>query len=144
MVKQRKGIKVRIHTSVLSGVDLEIAARRANVFFTRSTKHGSRKRDYAYDVILSGNSPFNQNGGNAKAATWDQWGIFLAELYKRDPDMITNAYPDVDTFHYATAHRFHYLTIEHQHIRHKWENCGPYHSACECGAENYWDWKYNK
>lgn len=133
---------MRIHSDKLTVTDLVNAAHKANVTFTRNTTHGSKKRKLAYDVILSGNSPFRQNGGNAKAATWDQWGIFLSELYKVDEDMVNTSYPDIDTFHYATAHRFHYLTVENQHIRHKWENVGPYHSMCECGAEQYWDWRY--
>ena len=135
---------MRIHSNTLTVTDLVESARKANVTFTRNTTHGSKKRKLAYDVILSGNSPFNQNRGNAKAATWDQWGIFLAELYKRDNEMFTTSYPDMDTFNYATCHRFESLTIENQHIRHKWETVAPYYAVCECGAGQWWDWKYNK
>lgn len=133
---------MRIHSDKLTLLDMKEAAVIAQVWFTRNTLHGSKKRHHAFDVILAGNSTHKQNGGDNYAATWDQWGIFLSELYRRDPEMVCNAYPSLDIFNYATGYRFNTLTVDNQHKRHKWENAGPYYSICECGAEQRWDWRY--
>ena len=63
---------MRIHSDTLTVTDLVQSAHKANVTFTRNTTHGSKKRKLAYDVILSGNSPFRQNSSSEFTATWDQ------------------------------------------------------------------------
>lgn len=140
---------MRIHSDTLTVADLSMASRLAVVTFTTLDRKGSRKRDHAFEVKLSGDSPFRQNGGTEYAATWDQWGIFLAYLYSRDPDMIAAAYnksirPELQSskgiFEYATGNRFDDLTVQQSHRRHRWQPgallCT---SFCACGATQRWD-----
>jgi hypothetical protein len=105
---------MRIHTDTLTTRDIFDASRIARVTFDRFTEHGSRSRKRAFDVTLTGESNRRPNngtshqtkGGDDFAATWDQWGVFLAVLFSRDPDMVTPYYADANEFHGQTAHRF--------------------------------------
>lgn len=109
--------------------------------------HGSRARERAYSVRLSGDSPFRTNPGTGprsypapRAAAWDQWGIFLAALFAADPHMIAGGpgkptYADAEDFHAKTAQRFTWLTYgdSRYHRLHKFEWDGE-HRICKCGA----------
>jgi len=102
---------MRIHTNTLTASDLDDAARIARVEFGRMTEHGSRSRDHAFDVTLTGESKRRPNGGTSGAsddyaATWDQWGVFLGVLFDRDPEMTCRAYKDFVDFDYVTKCRF--------------------------------------
>jgi hypothetical protein len=145
---------MRIHSDTLTFAGVFNAMNVAGVWATTLELKGSRKRDHAFEVKLSGDSPFRQNGGSEMAATWDQWGIFLAYLYSRDPDMIAQYYakskmPELQSskaiFEYATGNRFDDLTLQQSHRRHRWEPIlteegrGTCTSICECGAVQRWD-----
>lgn len=85
------------------------ACRAASVYPERLTTHKSRTHQIAVDVILSGESPHRINSaefGHEQAATWDQWGIFLAAIYAVDPTAKSWAYADAAAFHSQTGHRF--------------------------------------
>lgn len=112
---------MRIHTNLCRGM-IDIAAKAAGVNFERCTLHGSRSRDHAFDVILSGNSGRRANfGGDWEAASWDQWGIFLGFIFENDPDAVCWAYKDADDFHWQTGDRFRTLLNAKDATRfHKW------------------------
>jgi hypothetical protein len=136
---------MRIHSDTLTYGDLAGAAGKAKVVFTTADQHGSRKRDHAWEVKLSGDSPYRQAGNPEEfAASWDQWGIFLAELFRRDPAMTCGGYPDRGTFNLATGDRFFWLEYgsAEYHRRHKWEPDGFYGAHCKCGAFQFWGWRY--
>jgi len=101
---------MRIHSDTLTRRDLWDAATIARVEFDRFDDKGSRSRDHAFDVTLEGESrrrPNNRGNHNgAFAATWDQWGVFLAVLFSRDPGMVAPYYADHDEFNERTNHRF--------------------------------------
>lgn len=137
---------MRLHTDTLTMQDVREAARRAGVDLYRMTTHGSRKRARAYDVILEGagrtGTRYGQNT-DMIAATWDEWGIFLAELFRRDDRLtIPRVYESRGAFHWATDDRFRDLTPNQQHVRHRWNHggaAGAAHNAyviawCKCGA----------
>lgn len=130
---------MRIHTNLCRGM-LDIAAKEARVTFERCTLHGSRTHDHAFDVILSGNSGRRANfGGDWEAATWDQWGIFLARIFADDPQAKCWAYTDADDFHWQTDGRFRTLTLTEQCPNHKWVSAVPYEQECrKCGAVRRW------
>jgi hypothetical protein len=96
---------MRIHTSATMA-DVQMAGAVARVTFTVLTEHRSRSRDRAFEVILSGESRRRQNGGSEYAATWDQWGVFLARLFTVDPRMHCWAYRDAEDFARKTDGRF--------------------------------------
>lgn len=104
---------MRIHTDTLTASDMTDAAGIARVQFSRFTDHGSRSRARSFDVLLTGESRRRPNSGDRGrsgddyAATWDQWGVFLAVLFDRDPKMVTlSYYADAEDFHRKTADRF--------------------------------------
>jgi len=133
---------MRMHTSFLETSDLYRAARIAGVGFTRLETKGSRKRERAFDVILTGSSPRNQNfGGEDKAATWDEWGVFLGVLFGIDPNAVTPYYSCGEDYHWQTANRFVTpLPVSERHTQHRWEFSGRAATGayavheCKCGA----------
>jgi len=133
---------MRIHSDFTETLDLQKAAHVADVAFTRLGLHGSRSRAQAYDVILTGSSSRNQNmGGTDKAATWDEWGIFLGVLFGLDPHMVTPYYADADHFDWATGGRYRDGVLRGtEHKNHKWEYAGQSAGRgysvheCQCGA----------
>lgn len=126
---------MRIHTDTLTVTDIYAAAARAGGGDYRTspvladvTEHGSRSRARAFNVTLSGTSGRRQNPGHGggsrdlQAATWDEWGMFLAELFRRDPNaVVPKVYDGAEHFQNVTDQRFDTLTPENQHRDHKWE-----------------------
>ena len=127
---------MRIHTDSLTEKDIYAAADRAGESVrVEMTQHGSRKRDRAFNVTLSGTSSRKRNTGNygtagedsywgpdrSHAATWDEWGMFLAELFRRDADAIVpGAYESAEHFRWATGAHYDVLTPDTQHRNHSW------------------------
>jgi hypothetical protein len=129
-----------IHTSATEQ-DINEAARAAGVDFTRLGQRGSRKRDRAFDVILTGRSPRRQNGGEDYSASWDQWGVFLAHVFTVDPSADATYYYSADHFHYATAGRYAvprmiHCETEARRGSHRFEWSGVYQQreCTDCGT----------
>lgn len=104
---------MRIHSDHLTTSDIYTAARHARVDVVNLTEHGSRSRDHAFNVNLEGESRRRPNGGtygrgyaSGYAATWDQWGVFLAILFDIDPGAVCWAYDGRDAFLAKTCERF--------------------------------------
>lgn len=122
---------MRIHSNSLDSLEIRKAARIADVAFTRFDLKGSRSHEGAFDLILTGASSRHQNGGPDKAATWDQWGIFLGTLFSVDAEMLCGnlkrpIYADVDHFNWVTAGRFREITPADYVVghNHRWEFTG--------------------
>lgn len=105
---------MRLHTNRLTAVDIFDAARIARVEVTYSG-HGSRIAERSWDVALTGESRRHPNRAHYSyeyAATWDQWGVFFAVLFDRDPDMLCGSgrkyatYVSRGDFHFKTGDRF--------------------------------------
>lgn len=135
---------MRIHTDTITAFDIHAAARAAGMTGVDATftSHGSRKRDHAFNVNLTGTSSRRPNTGkygavsDEHAATWDEWGMFLAALYAVDPDMDATYYADAADFHRQTHDRFHNLTAPYQHRNHDWQWSTSGVSSCKlCEAE---------
>jgi hypothetical protein len=139
---------MRIHSNSLDALDVRKAATLAGVAFTRFDLKGSRSREAAFDVILTGSSSRRQNfGGDDYAATWDEWGIFLGHLFDLDPQAhAAGTYESGEHFHWATGGRYREgnLRPSTAHANHKWEWSGyslnrSYSvSECACGAIRRW------
>lgn len=140
---------MRIHSNTLTERDAYDAAALAGVGFHRLSTHGSRSRAHALDVVLEGSgrtggawgNSGNAGAGSYVAATWDEWGIFLGELFRRDPDAhVPGIYHDGEHYRWVTGARFDALTPADQHKRHRWDAHGRsitgayYVSECKCGA----------
>lgn len=134
---------MRIHTDTLTNSDVRKAAATARVTLDRFTGHGSKSRARAFDITLQGESRRHQNGGDGKAATWDQWGVFLAILFAGDDNLtIPRAYEDAADFGYKTGHRFDNVGEfpADAHGDHRFEYAGvPYSQNCKkCSAVTRW------
>jgi hypothetical protein len=108
---------MRIHTSACIN-HFRMAATVAGVTFERLEHHGSRSDLQAFDVVLNGSGRNQPWGRDYQAATWDEWGMFLAEVFNYD--------------------RFDTLTPRHQHRNHRWSSGYPRYQSCACGAERCW------
>lgn len=147
---------MRIHTDHVENIDLDRAAFHAGVSFARKTRHGSRSHKHAWEIKLTGNSKRRPNGGtygaaDAYAATWDQWGIFLAHLYVEDSTLKCWAYADDDEFSRKTHGRFDLsfnrktaefegFTLDDSHGDHTFRFAGvPCQQTCtKCPATRGW------
>jgi len=129
---------VKIHSDVLEMTDLWNAARAAGprgAVLVEATRRGSRQRTHGFDVSLTGTSTRRPNNRGAwkemddYAATWDEWGMFLAYLFDKDPNAtVPGVYEDAEHFHWCTNWRFEKgnITPETQHggAGHRWEFIG--------------------
>lgn len=141
---------MRIHTSATEA-DVRAAGRLARVTFARLDVYGSRTSDRAFDVILTGESSRLPNGGrdgtyrygadNDHAATWDQWGVFLAGIFTVDIWASCPAYSDFGDFSWQTDGRFNQGWPVDAHGDHSWGNGRePRSQECRrCTAVRRWD-----
>jgi hypothetical protein len=93
---------MKIHTDTLTYHDLREAAP-VGVYLT-TQKCGSRKRAQGFTVFLEGSSPHkSQHDPAANAATWDEWGVWIDNLFAIEPDAIIGSYDGVEDFYIHTA-----------------------------------------
>jgi hypothetical protein len=118
---------MKIYSNVLTGGDLSAAIRTANehsgrmagdpfagsIGFERYRELARpRIRARGWDVLLyriGSTMHFNSGkygAGEQGAASWDDWGWFLAELFRRDPVMRAAYYDGEADFHRATRNGF--------------------------------------
>lgn len=108
----------------LSGVSVEIS------------RHGSRKRKGALEVRLEGTSTRRNMSNTGQAATWDEWGVFMARVFNLDANALLG-HEDRGNFEERTQGRFDSLTMpDDAHGNHRWEWTGePRTFACpKCSA----------
>jgi hypothetical protein len=152
---------MRLHTMITDEHAIRDAIRAAGARPIELSRHRSRLGDVGWEVKLAGCSPYRtQSDPDEYAASWDQWGVFLAALYDHDPDMVVGSgwkyavYRDACAFHYATGHRFEDGRPEVIHHAHRFRPARPYEAVCSvtvgpdgrrarggelCGAVTRWD-----
>lgn len=101
---------MRIHTDTLTHSEL-VAALPGGVYAYITAK-GSRKRDHAFEVTLyvfekdALHRRYGNSGGYGRsddvAATWDEWGVWIAKLYKSDHDALIGPYESYSSFFDST------------------------------------------
>lgn len=121
---------MRIHSDFITATDIHAALSKAeelnnvSLHFEVMTSHNSRSRKAAFEVQLGtyskvkGDKRGYKNSGqygasDVYAATWTEWGIFFAELFKIDPAMNAGGkygYKNADDYHKQTFGMF--LTAE--------------------------------
>lgn len=133
---------MRLHSDIITADDVRTAATFDGVGVHRLTEHGSRIRLRGLDVVLTGHGlRGGQFGslGNARSASWDDYGIFLAALYAIDSDMVVGTsakrptYSDRHHFEQVTHGRFRALRIgsEGIHHNHRWKYDSPHFFICK-------------
>ena len=102
----------------------------------RVTVHGSRSRSRRFDVTFDADRmkgrKVGQNG--LTGLGFDEWGLFIEQVYRMDEAAIVGPYRDREDFREATGLRFDYLTWENRHPVHRWGRVYG-NDCCECGAE---------
>lgn len=139
---------MKIHTNVITLDQMHAAAAGLPGVVAHVTPRGSRTHARAFEIYMTGNGVTGGqwgHGGNAKAATWDEWGCVIGRLYVIDPAAVWGSpgnpiYFNADHFNWTTGNRFAvgYLTDRFEmvtlpddtHARHKWELQG----RCVTGA----------
>ena len=140
---------MRIHTDTLTYADMHRAARDLPEVFVTVTPHGSRKRDHAWELVLSAaprKGRRHRNNGRTGADTfeaaayWDEWGIVLSNLFRIDPNMTCWAYDGAKDFHHKTGDRFRNVTALEIHPHHRFDTYDPATQtrSCKCGASRTW------
>lgn len=138
---------MRIHSDKLTYQDFLRAGSWAQVYLIEFAECGSRSRAKAFEFSLTGSSSYQRNfGAGGQAATWDEWGMFLAFLFQVDPNAHCgkHSYQCQEHFNWMTGNRFDNLTPQKQHKRHRWGMADASAtkvysvSECSCGAIQRW------
>jgi hypothetical protein len=128
---------------------MHYAARDLPEVFVTVMKHGSRKRDHAWELTLSAaprkGRRYRNNGRTGAdtfeaAAYWDEWGIVLSWLFSIDPNMTCWAYDGAEDFHHKTGGRFRNVAALEIHPHHRFDTYDPATgvNSCKCGASRTW------
>ena len=132
---------MKIHTNNLTAADVWAATSGLPGVYAEVKTVGSRSHARGLEVTLEGTSSRLQNNNSGdRAATWDEWGIVMKNLFRIDPVAVwgsikTPAYADEEDFDYKTGDRFETLTHLDQHKNHNWKFVGiPREQECQCGA----------
>lgn len=124
---------MRIHSDTLTREDLGgMLSDLAGVYFDHVSTHGSRKRARGIEVRLIGNSPYLNMAKTDKAATWDEWGVFMARVFDKDADALIGG-ETLAAFDARTNYRFDADGLPSDtHPRHKWGERGQ---CTKCSAK---------
>jgi len=133
------------------------AADNASMHVTNAKQHGSRYADIARVIEFNGSggairSTRRPNWGyvtDEYAATWDQWGLLLSDLFYLDPKMKVGGYKhpyyrNADDFHFQTGdrfkRRFRVEDLPDFHGDHSWQIGVPHEQTCrKCSAVKRWE-----
>jgi hypothetical protein len=99
---------MKVYSNTLTDQDLRDAAKAARVGLwvcDRITR--TRISKNAWEVSLTGSSPYtSQMGDYHKAATYDEHGYWMAELFAKDPDARISWWKNADHFNEGTEHKY--------------------------------------
>ena len=97
---------MKLHSDTLAEQDIYAAAKVAGVSVWELGRiRRPRKRANGWNLYLMGSSPYRSQATGQSAATWDEHGVFMAELYKRDPGLAIAYYDSLEHF-LAETRRF--------------------------------------
>lgn len=136
---------MRIHSDYLLPSDIFGATVGLPGVIVTATSHGSRSHRGAFEVSLESTSNSRKNSGkygagDEYAATWDEWGVFLARLFNLDANAVMGSvkhptYRNAEHFHAVTGNRFESLELpEDTHKRHNWQYSVGVTECTKCSA----------
>ncbi len=115
---------MKLHTNHINAGEVYDASREAGVIIHGFSQVGSRSHARGFTIYLEGSSTRQSNGRDHKAATWDEWGVFMAALYRLDNGATWGSksygYRDASDFHWQTSERFRHGMPQDTHTQHKW------------------------
>lgn len=150
---------MKLYMSTFIGLGaLYRAADNASMSVGNTQQHGSRYDDvatviefngYGSDAVHSARRPNERYSTGYYAATWDQWGLLLSDLFYLDPMMKVGGYKrpyydGADDFHFQTGDRFKRVfrpsELDDFHGDHSWEIGVPFEQTCrKCSAVRRWE-----
>jgi hypothetical protein len=90
---------MRLYSDKLTEADIYDAARKTGVIVWECARfQRPRVRANGWNLYLMGTSPYTSQATGERAATWDEHGLWMAELYKRDPNLRVSWYRDLAHF----------------------------------------------
>lgn len=91
---------MKVYSDTLTQADLREALPKGVTLAVLEIISNTRKRRNGWIVSLSGSSPYRSqmSEGGHRAATWDEHGLWMAELYRRDPNAVIGWYKTLDDF----------------------------------------------
>lgn len=117
---------MKLHTNRLHRADFLSALRRQkalgniaeDVLFDTLDEHRSKTHQRRFDIKLeavtkvAGDGRYQRNSGrhgpeyDAYSATYDEWGYLLGDLFRQDPDMVTEHYAGRTMFLVKTGYSY--------------------------------------
>ncbi len=108
---------MRIHSNILNERDLhkalDAADQALDVNLIVIGTRGSRSHRQAFEVALRGTGARHKRApqtvlysSDERAATFDDWGYFLAEVFQADPDATCGPYKGITDFHNQTDGKY--------------------------------------
>jgi hypothetical protein len=140
---------MRIHTDA-SIQEIQAAISASGAYEAEDTMwHASQTHTHAFDVHLAGSSRRRPGFGSYAdhyAATWDEWGLFFAALYRADANarcggsVKSPVYANAGDYHRQTANRFLHGRPDDMHGDHDFRFNGTlYEQKCtKCSAVKRW------
>lgn len=115
---------MKIHSDILTIIDLQAALHtptRIAEVYGEFMQVGSRSRSRGFIVKLTSSdetrphkSGFaNADTRNERAASWDDWGIWMDRLFDLDPNAIIGQYNGRDDFYSQTRRVRNYIREEY-------------------------------
>lgn len=133
---------MRFHGDTIKTGDIYDAAKASRVTVVRAGMHNSRSRAQAFDIGLEGESRRSTMAGTGKAATWDQWGVFIDCLFMADDTLtIPRVYVDRAQFDYRTSDRFEdgeFPVDAHGDHTFRYDHTFKHHKCTKCTAAPRW------
>lgn len=134
---------MKIHSNSLTEAHIHTATRSHGMkgVYAEVSTQGSRSRARAFTVKLTGTSNRNQNPGTGrdryveKAATFDEWGMFIDFLFLCDEDAVIGQYKGYEHFKACTFGRYESLTQPYAHGNHKWAYVDGVSECKDCEAK---------
>lgn len=120
---------MRIHTNATLEQVRNAIRTMPTVYAERLSEHRSNTHARAFELNLSGSGRHGGQYGirGSQSATWDEWGVVMAAIFKADPTTRMGGsqrqpiYADADDYHWQTGNRFVNGIPSDMHIQHKWE-----------------------
>lgn len=116
---------MKLHSDTITYLDIHDALKAAKatglvapqVILEKIHTCGSRSRKVGYEIVLRANykvpgdkrrrpNSGAYGAGDDWAATYIEWGVFIAELFDIDHDAIFGSYKGYDHFHKVTGYVF--------------------------------------
>ncbi len=101
---------MKVWSDTLSTDDIRHATAGTGAWVAELSRiDNPRTRAHGWNIYLEGSSPYRSQATGGKAATWDQWGLWMARVFELDSDARIGPYDGRQSFIEQTTEQ-----MEHQ------------------------------